>query len=69
MFPSFHITVALASHLAVDLELQAGDAEKCPEALAFERLGPFFRVSEQGPCFTAVEEDGLGLAAKLMVLL
>ena len=53
----------------VGLVLQAEDTEKLPRALSFEGLDPFFRVSEQGPCFTAVEEDGLGLAAKLMVLL
>ena len=27
-------------------------------ALAFKSLDPFFRVSKQGPCFTAIEEDG-----------
>ena len=31
--------------------------EKFPQALGFESLDPFLRVSEQGPCFTAIEED------------
>ena len=26
--------------------------------LSFESLDPFFRVSKQGPCFTAIEEEG-----------
>ena len=38
--------------------LQVGDAEKFPQALGFESLDPFFRVSKQGPCFTAIEENG-----------
>ena len=38
--------------------LQVGHAEKFPHALGFESLDPFFRVSEQGLCFTAIEEDG-----------
>ena len=49
--------------------------EKFPHALGFESLDPFFRVSKQGPCFTAVKKDGrnkrlvqLNLLAKLMVL-
>ena len=32
--------------------------EKFVHALGFESLDPFFNVSKQGPCFTAVEEDG-----------
>ena len=28
------------------------------EALGFESLDPFFKVRKQGPCFTAIEEDG-----------
>ena len=32
--------------------------EKFPQALGFEGLDPSFRVSKQGPCFTATEEDG-----------
>ena len=41
----------------VGLALQVGDAEKFPQALAFESLDLFFRVSMQGPCFTAIKED------------
>ena len=32
--------------------------ERFPHALCFENLDPFFRVSKQGHCFTAIEEDG-----------
>ena len=39
--------------------LQVRVAEKFPQALGFEGLDPFFfRVSEQGSCFTSIEEDG-----------
>ena len=48
----------LALHPVVGLALQVGDAEKFPQALGFKSLGPFFRVSKQGPCFTAIEEEG-----------
>ena len=55
--------------------LQVGEAEKFPHALGFESLDRFFRVSKQGPCFTATEEEGgdkktlqLEVAAKPMVL-
>ena len=37
---------------------QVGDVEKFPQALGFESLNLFFRVSKQGLCFTAIEEDG-----------
>ena len=47
--------VDLAAHPVVGLVLQVGETEKCP---GFESLDPFFRVSKQGPCFSAVEEDG-----------
>ena len=53
-----HKGVDLAPRPIVDLVLQVGDAEKFPQALGFESLDPFLRVSEQGPCFTAIEEDG-----------
>ena len=53
-----HKGVDLAPHPVVGLVLQVGDVEKFPQALGFEILDPFFRVSKQGPCFTAVEEDG-----------
>ena len=42
----------------VGLVLQVGDAEKFSQALGFKGLDPFLRVSKQGPCFTALEEDG-----------
>ena len=40
--------------------LQVGDTEKFPHALGFENLDPFFRVTKQSQCFTALEEDGGG---------
>ena len=53
-----HKGIDLARHLVIYLVLQVGDAEKFPQALGFERLDPFLRVSKQGPCFTDTEEDG-----------
>ena len=50
--------VDLAPHPVVGLMLQVGYAEKFPQTLGFEGLDPFLRVSEQGPCFTAIETDG-----------
>ena len=50
--------VDLAPHQVVGLVLQVGDAEKFPQAIGFEGLDPFLGVSKQGPCFTAIEEDG-----------
>ena len=50
--------VDLAPHPVAGLVLQVGDVEKSPQALCFERLNLFVRVSEQGPCFTAIQEDG-----------
>ena len=32
--------------------------DKFPQALGFKSLDPFFSVNKQGPCFTAIEEDG-----------
>ena len=68
MFPSLdscqkrflwtHKEVDLAPRPVVDLVLQAEDAEKFLHALGFKSLDAFFRVSNQGPCFTAIEEDG-----------
>ena len=40
------------------LVLQVGEAEKFPQSLGFESLDPLIRVSKQGACFTATEEDG-----------
>ena len=34
------------------------NVEKLFHALGFESLDPFLRVSQRGPCFTAIEEDG-----------
>ena len=50
--------VDLASNPVVGLVLKVENTETFPHALVFESLDPFFRVSEQGPCFTAVEENG-----------
>ena len=53
-----HKDVDLASHPVVCIVLRVGDTEKFPQALGFENLDPFLRVTKQGPCFTAIEEDG-----------
>ena len=50
--------IDLAPHPVVSLVLQVGDTEKFSYALGSESLDPFFRVSKQGPCFTAIEEEG-----------
>ena len=55
-----HKGVDLAPHPVIGLVLQVGHAEKFPQALCFEGLDPFLRVSKQGSCFTATEEDGGG---------
>ena len=59
----------------IGLVLQVGDAEKFPHALCFKSLDRVFRVSKQGPCFTAIEEMemkrdlySLKLLAMLIVL-
>ena len=54
-----HKEVDLAPHAIVGLVIQVAEVEKFPQALGFESLDPFFflRISEQGPCFTAIEED------------
>ena len=43
------------------LMLQAGDAERFRQALGFKAWILFFRGSEQGSCFTAIEEEGVEL--------
>ena len=53
-----HKKVDLALHPVVGLVLQVGDTEKFSHALGFESPDPFFRVSQQGPCFTAMEDGG-----------
>ena len=58
MFPWTHWEVGPAPHPVVCFVLQVEDSEKFPQALGFESLDSFYRVSKQGPCFTAIEEDG-----------
>ena len=53
-----HKKVDLAPHTVVGLVVQVRNTEKFPHALDFDSLGPLFRVSKQGPCFTAIDEDG-----------
>ena len=50
--------VNFAPRPEVGLLPQVEDAEEFSNALGFESLGTFFGVSRQGPCFTAIEEDG-----------
>ena len=52
-----HKEIDLVPHSVIGLVLQVGDAEKFPQALVFESLDPFFGVSKQGSCFTAIEGD------------
>ena len=47
----------LAPHPVVSVVLQAGDAEKFPEAHGFESLDPFSESARQGPCLRATEES------------
>ena len=54
-----HKGTGLAPHLVVGLVLQVGDAEKFPHALGFETLDPFYRVSKQDACFTAIDRGML----------
>ena len=53
-----HKEVDIAPHPGIGLVFQVGDVEKFPQGLGSESLGPFFRVSKQGKCFTAVAEEG-----------
>ena len=50
--------VDLALHPVIGFVLQEGDVGKFPYALGFKSLDSFYRVGKQGPCFTAVKEDG-----------
>ena len=52
----YYKEVYLAPHPIVGPLLQVGDAEKFFKELCFQSLDPFFTVSKQGPCFTAMEE-------------
>ena len=49
----------LAPHPVVGLVLQVGGAVKFSQAIGLETFDPFLRVSEQSPCLTATEEDGV----------
>ena len=55
-----HKEVDRAPHPVIGLVLQARDAGKSPQALGTENLDLFFffRFNRQGPCFTAIEENG-----------
>ena len=53
-----HKGVDLAPHPVVGLVLRVADADRFPHAHGFKSLDPLFTVSKQGPCFTAIEEDG-----------
>ena len=55
-----HKGADLAPRPVVGLVGHVGDVEKFPQAPRFESLDPFFRISKQGPCFTAIEEEGGG---------
>ena len=53
--------VNLAPHPVVGLVMrlvQVWDVGNFPQALRLESLDPFLRVSKQGSCLTAIEEDG-----------
>ena len=41
-----HKEVDFAPHPIIGLVHQVGDAEKCPQAVGFESLGPFFSQQE-----------------------
>ena len=45
-------------HPVISLLLQVGEMEKFFQALGFENLDPFLRISKQGPCLTGIQEDG-----------
>ena len=57
MFLWTYKEVGLTLHPVIGLVLQTGDTE-ASQALGFDSLDPFFRVSKQVPRFTAIEEDG-----------
>ena len=48
----------LASYQLVGLAFQVRYAKEFPQALGFESLDPFLRVSRESPCSKAMEEDG-----------
>ena len=51
-----HKEVDLVLHSVVGFVLQVGNAEKFPHGRGFENLDPFFRVSKQDPCFSAIQD-------------
>ena len=54
-----HEEADLAPHPVVGLVPRVRDAMKFHQALGFERLDPFIRVSKRGPqCFIAIGEEG-----------
>ena len=53
-----HEDVDLALRPVVSLVVQIEYAERFLPALGFKSLAPLLRVSQQGPCFTATEENG-----------
>ena len=53
-----HKKVDLGLHPVVGLVLQVGIRRSFLRHSVSKALILFFRVSEQGPCFTAIEEDG-----------
>ena len=55
-----HKGADLAPYPVVGLLFQVGGAENFPQALGFEGLDPFLRVSNQGPYLTAIDEGGGG---------
>ena len=77
--PSLSVTYKetdLAPHPVVGLVFLVGDVERFLMHLFKKPRSSFFRVSKQGPSFTAIEEDAevtrvlytLNMLAKLMVL-
>ena len=52
-----HKEADLTPHPVIGLVLQVGGAEMFPRALGFQSLDLFLRVSKQGPCLRAIEED------------
>ena len=53
-----HKGVDLAPHPVVKSCAPSRRCGEFPQAFSFEGLDPCLRISKQGPCFTAIEEDG-----------
>ena len=45
-------------HPVIGLVLYVEHMDMFPQALSLESVDLFFEVSKQGPCLTAIEEDG-----------